>query len=177
MGKLLLGLVFGLLDFNLTVGNCVFGLLPDFVGYYLIQKGAEELADKSMYFKMIQPITKFMFVVSAVCYGLNALGLFAILGFVGTLLSFVMMVVMFVVTYRIVQGVEEMEATYKISLVGDIMRQAWWIRTGCTVFACVSTFIPMFAFIAVIASIISGVWFLIVFLQSKRLYVEKFGEE
>ncbi|MBQ7942572.1 MAG: hypothetical protein IJ326_00750 [Lachnospiraceae bacterium] len=177
MGKLLLGLLFGLIDFNITVGNCVLGLLPDFIGYNVIRKGAEELEDKSEYFKMIQPIAKVMFIVTAVRYALDALGLYAILGFVGTLIDFAIMIVMFVVTYRIVQGVEEIEKNYKISLVGDIMRQAWWIRTACTVFAYVALFIPMLLSVAVIASIVSGVWFLIVFLQSKRLYVEKFGEE
>lgn len=177
MGKLLLGLFLGLIDFNLTLGNCVIGLLPDFVGYHFIRKGAEELDDKSGYFKMVQAMAKLMFIVTAVRYGLNALGLYAILGFVGTLIDFVIMLVMFVITYRIVQGVEEMESKHKISLVGDIMRQAWWIRTVCTLFAYVSIFVPMLAFIAMIASMLSSIWFLIVFLQSKRLYVEKFGEE
>lgn len=177
MGKLLLGLLLGLLDFNITVGNCVLGLLPDFVGYHIIRQGAEELEDKSSYFKMIQPIAKMMFIVTAVRYALNALGLYAILGFVGTLIDFAILLVMFIVTYRIVQGVEEIEKTYKISLVGDIMRQAWWIRTACTIFSYVAIFVPMLLNIGVIASILSGLWFLIVFLQSKRLYVEKFGEE
>ncbi|MBE5877513.1 MAG: hypothetical protein E7290_11580 [Lachnospiraceae bacterium] len=177
MGKLLLGLLLGLLDFNITVGNCVLGLLPDFVGYHIIRQGAEELEDKSSYFKMIQPIAKVMFIVTAVRYALNALGLYAILGFVGTLIDFAILLVMFIVTYRIVQGVEEIEKTYKISLVGDIMRQAWWIRTVCAVVAYVALFIPDLLMIGVWASILSSVWFLIVFLQSKRLYVEKFGEE
>ncbi len=177
MGKLLLGLLLGLLDFNITVGHCAFGLLPDFVGYKMIRMGAEELEDKSEYFKMIQPIAKVMFIVTAIRYGLNAFGLYAILGFVGTLIDFAIMLVMLIVTYRIVQGIEEMEKTYKMSLVGDIMRQAWWIRTVCAVAAYAAMFIPGLLMIGVWAPILSSIWFLIVFLQSKRLYVEKFGEE
>ncbi|MBQ8237412.1 MAG: hypothetical protein IJZ39_04630 [Oscillospiraceae bacterium] len=43
--KLFLGLIFVLLDFKITVGTAVIGLLPDFIGCFLIMKGMEERND------------------------------------------------------------------------------------------------------------------------------------
>lgn len=43
--KLFLGLIFILLDMKITVGTAVIGLLPDFIGYYLVMKGLEDRDD------------------------------------------------------------------------------------------------------------------------------------
>lgn len=43
--KLFLGLIFILLDFEITRGSAVIGLLPDFIGYLLIMKGLEDRDD------------------------------------------------------------------------------------------------------------------------------------
>ena len=43
--KLFLGLIFILLDMKITVGTAVIGLLPDFIGYFLIMKGLEDRDD------------------------------------------------------------------------------------------------------------------------------------
>ena len=43
--KLFLGLIFILLDFEIKHGAAVIGLVPDFVGYFLIMKGLEKRDD------------------------------------------------------------------------------------------------------------------------------------
>lgn len=43
--KLFLGLIFILLDFQITAGTAVIGLLPDFIGYFLVMKALEEKDD------------------------------------------------------------------------------------------------------------------------------------
>ena len=43
--KLFLGLIFVLLDFEISAGTMQIGLLPDFIGYFLMMKGLEERAD------------------------------------------------------------------------------------------------------------------------------------
>lgn len=43
--KLFLGLIFILLDFQIEVGTAVIGLLPDFIGYFLVMKALEEKDD------------------------------------------------------------------------------------------------------------------------------------
>lgn len=43
--KLFLGLIFILLDFEITVGTAVIGLVPDFIGYLLLMKALSERDD------------------------------------------------------------------------------------------------------------------------------------
>ena len=50
MTRLFWGFFFALLDVKLTVGSAVFDLLPDFLGFWLIMKGMESLADQSALF-------------------------------------------------------------------------------------------------------------------------------
>lgn len=51
MRHLFWGLFFVTLDFDLSLGSVTLGLLPDFVGYYLLMKGMEELAEESGHFE------------------------------------------------------------------------------------------------------------------------------
>ena len=50
MIRLFWGLFFTLLDHKVTVGRAVIEVLPDFVGFFLLMKGMEALADKSVAF-------------------------------------------------------------------------------------------------------------------------------
>ena len=43
--KLFLGLIFILLDFKIQAGSAVIGLLPDFIGFFLVMKGLEDRND------------------------------------------------------------------------------------------------------------------------------------
>ena len=43
--KLFLGLIFILLDFEIKYGSAVIGLLPDFIGYFLVMKELEKWDD------------------------------------------------------------------------------------------------------------------------------------
>lgn len=43
--KLFLGLIFLLMDLDIPVGTMQIGLLPDFIGYFLIMKGLEDRDD------------------------------------------------------------------------------------------------------------------------------------
>lgn len=47
MTRLFLGLIFVLLDFELTLGTATFGLVPDFIGYFLMMKGMTDLAEEN----------------------------------------------------------------------------------------------------------------------------------
>jgi hypothetical protein len=50
MIRLFWGLFFVLLDYKVSVGSAVIEVLPDFVGFFLLMKGMESLADKSIAF-------------------------------------------------------------------------------------------------------------------------------
>ena len=50
MNRLFWGFFFALMDVKLTVGSAVFDLLPDFLGFWLVMKGMESQADRSVLF-------------------------------------------------------------------------------------------------------------------------------
>lgn len=50
MNRLFWGFFLILIDVKMTVGSAVFDILPDFLGFWLIMKGMESLADQSVSF-------------------------------------------------------------------------------------------------------------------------------
>ena len=50
MNRLFWGFFFVLIDVKLSVGSAVFDLLPDFLGFWMIMKGMESLADQDLRF-------------------------------------------------------------------------------------------------------------------------------
>lgn len=176
MGQIWIGLIFTTINFNLTTGDCVIGLLPDFVGYWFICKGLMELEEKSDWFKKVKPFAMLMIGVSAVVYVLNVFGFYANMGMIATGIDVITIGIVIYITYGVVMGVQSIEQKYKVSLVGDIMKQAWGFKSVLLIGSYIAVFIPVLAIILVIGSFLAGIWFLIVFLQSKRLYVEAFEE-
>ena len=52
MIRLFWGLLFALLDYKVSIGTAVVDILPDFVGFFLLMRGMESLADQSRCFDM-----------------------------------------------------------------------------------------------------------------------------
>lgn len=50
MDRLFWGLIFVLLDWKITLGTAVIEILPDFLGFYFMMRGMEELAGKDRNF-------------------------------------------------------------------------------------------------------------------------------
>ena len=50
MNRLFWGFFLILIDVKMTVGSAVFDILPDFLGFWLIMKGMESLAEQSVSF-------------------------------------------------------------------------------------------------------------------------------
>lgn len=69
MYHLFWGIFFVLLDIELKLGTAVFELLPDFLGYFLMMKGMERLADRCGRFDRCRHWAFGMILLSAVLYG------------------------------------------------------------------------------------------------------------
>lgn len=69
MDRLFWGLIFVLLDWKVTLGTATIGLLPDFLGFYLIMKGMESLAAKSGAFNKGRHLAFGLAILSAILYG------------------------------------------------------------------------------------------------------------
>ncbi len=75
MHRLFWGLFFVLLDFEVTVGRAVFEILPDFVGYFLLMKGMEELANSVSRFEKSRHVAFGLFLAGVIGYGAGLLNL------------------------------------------------------------------------------------------------------
>lgn len=68
MARLFLGLIFVLLDFEVTLGTATFGLLPDFIGYFLMLKGMESLAGEHEIFDRWRHVAFALVLCSLIIY-------------------------------------------------------------------------------------------------------------
>lgn len=69
MNRLFWGLFFVLLDYQVTLGSMVIEVLPDVIGYYLLMKGMEELAQMSIHFDRGRHWAFGMAIVSGLIFG------------------------------------------------------------------------------------------------------------
>ncbi|MCD8519555.1 MAG: hypothetical protein LRY24_01480 [Erysipelotrichaceae bacterium] len=60
MKKIVLGLVFILFNFNLTLGNVIINLIPSFIGYYFIMNACVILAEKTSELSIILKHVKWL---------------------------------------------------------------------------------------------------------------------
>ena len=63
------------LDFHLELNSVRIGLLPNFVGYYLLLRGMRELKEYSPHFSAPRGVVAALMVYSAILWGLDLLGL------------------------------------------------------------------------------------------------------
>ena len=118
------------LDFHLELNSVRIGLLPNFLGYYLLLRGMRELKEYSPHFSAPRGVVAALMVYSAILWGLDLLGLgeeylpvelqvlllvLGLLATLGLLYSF----------YQIVSGILEMETAFLADLRGKTLRHLW----------------------------------------------------
>ena len=79
MKKILVGSVFVFFSMNLSLGEGTLGLLPDFVGYFLLLQGAKELREKEMVIfppiRLAEMVWKVLLAVTVLTYVLELFGI------------------------------------------------------------------------------------------------------
>jgi hypothetical protein len=68
MSSLFNGMVLLFLNFHINIGRSSIGLLPDFLGFIYIVKGAKELSNESEFFKKVNPYARNMTYFTLVLY-------------------------------------------------------------------------------------------------------------
>ncbi len=128
MNKILLGVLFLILDINITPAEgMVIGLIPDFVGYLLLWKGAKEYFDISKYFGRVSVVGQILAVYSGLLYvndifhllsAINILmPLFEVLSVAGMLLEF----------YWLVKGFLDVEDQINYELKSKQLFYIWCV--------------------------------------------------
>ena len=68
MNRLFWGLFLCLLDYEITVGTAVLDLLPDYLGFFLVMKGMEQLAGENSFFDRGRHLAFGMIIVSVILF-------------------------------------------------------------------------------------------------------------
>lgn len=165
MGKIFGGFLLTFLEFNLTMGSCTVGLLPDFVGYICILSGLVELADEGVSFKKAKPFAIVMAVYSAIIYILNFLGITSGLWW----LSIIATVCAFWISYQIIKGVSEMEERYHADLKSKTLNTTWLVMVIVQAVSFLTLVIPVLGLLSIVG-LIASIVFLIMFFQSCKVY-------
>ena len=175
MNKVFIGMIFVFLDFDLNIGNSKIGLIPDFIGYIYMYKGATELIIYSEKFENVCPIIAVMATYSVLTYVAGLMGLSVSLGIpVMYILSLIATIISLIISNRIVKGVGDIEIATSSDLNYIKLYSTWKHLAAFSIATSVQFIIPtMFIFIAcAIISFIIGIYYLFVFNTSKKLYYE-----
>lgn len=170
MGTIFIGLLFACLNFNIDLGASRIGLLPDFIGYYLILKGIREMAEENEYFQKVMSLSKILMIYSAVMYVLDILTISSQLGIIGTILGIVKAVAALAVTYNLAMGIRQMEEQRQTELNGTALMTCWKVEAVATAVSWILLFAPALAVVAILAALIGNICYLYAFHKSRLAY-------
>ena len=129
MIKIFIGAILALLDFTFTNGSMRIGILPDFIGCFLIYLGFKDIV--SAYPKTAKRLTAarttllVLTIYSAVLYVMALTGTGANIAWLETALALIYYVVLFYVLYLFLQSLYEIES----DVPGDLKLEKfkrWW---------------------------------------------------
>jgi len=170
MSNIFTGMLLVFLDFNLNIGRSTIGLIPDFIGYIIVDKGLAELADESYRFAKARGFAKGMAVYTGILYFMDLLGITNdnsagafILGLVSTLISLY-------ISYSVVKGIEDMEVSRGKGLNAVSLNSAWKMNACFSLAAYLLILIPFLSVICMLVSLVAAIVFLVALNKSKKLY-------
>ncbi len=171
MSKIFTGMLLIFLNFNLTLGNSVIGLIPDFIGYYFIMKGLEELSEYSERFQRVRPFSLGMLLYTSVLYVLDLLGITTAKNNMLVLIPVLISVtISLYISYQIIMGIKDIEASKSLNLSSDNLYLCWKWMFAMNYLAYILLFIPGIAIFAILMGVIVNILFLISFYKTKNLF-------
>lgn len=171
MRNIFIGLLFIFLNFNITIGASIIGLIPGFIGYIYILKGFDELKEQGEWFTRLRPYATGMAIYSGVLYVFDLLGISTSMGALFTVpLGLVSTIISLYISYGIVMGIKDMEVVNQFELNTGALLSAWKVMAFCAIISYLVIWIPIIAIIGIIIGFIASIWFLYSFSQSKNKY-------
>lgn len=172
MNNIFWGFFFVTLDFSLNLGNISIGLIPSFIGFWLLGKGLTELEKESTLFQKMIPWTKGMMIFTAIIYACDLFGVWVFLGGIGTFIGIIASILNLYVTYQIVMGFKELEDYHQANIGAEKLRSAWMAKVIATLVTILIVFIPLINIIALIVAFVLNILFLVAVYNSKKAYLE-----
>ncbi len=170
MKNIFIGFLLIFLDFNLDIGSCRIGLLPDFLGYIILIKGLTEMSEKSAFFEKVIPWAKGLAIYTGALYLFDLFGMSVNMSLFTTVLGLLGTAASLYVSYHVVLGVKDMEETLNRSLNAANLKTAWTVEAVCSILVYALVWFGALALLCLIIGFIAGICFLAAFYKSKNLY-------
>lgn len=175
MNDLFVGSIFVFLNINVHLGNVQLGLLPDFVGYFLIARGLATAAEDSRYFMKAKPWAQGMAFCSLCLYILDLLAGSAQMQMLAWVLSLAALAVKFLIGYWIIAGFLQIEQARGWDLQAEKLRSMWVFSAVLNGICTICGWIPFVGAVGVLASCIIGICYLAALYKTKNLYLSAKG--
>ena len=172
MTLIFIGFIFVLLDLNISVGQSVIGLIPDFVGYLFIYLGLREFAMKGDKLGTAKIFSLLCLVLSLASYILDILAVIEA-GAAAVVFAGVQLIMGLYLMYLIVFGLNDIEKSGVILDCKNLLL-FFYIEAGMSVLffaaAALNSYIGIGTYIVTAIYIAATVLFLGAFLKTKRLF-------
>lgn len=170
MQNIFLGFLFEMLDFNLDIGASTIGLIPDFIGFWLLNKGMSELSTESDIFGRKSGLALILMACSLVIYVIDLLGLS--LGLLGPIIGIAMTIAQLYLEYQVLMGMFELEEYNHTHLGADDCKTKWIFVMVMNLLNIVLLWIPFINIVCLIIAFIMGIVFLVSVNTFKNNYLE-----
>lgn len=160
MKKIFIGILIILLDFNLTTSGYSVGLIPDFIGFWLLNDAIHNFKDNSIYFNRVYSLSNFMIFFSLISYGLDCMGSnltnYALLFIIQLFYTLMCLYII----YLFLLGLKDINLINHLHLNTSKVFRYFLIYTSVTMTIFIQLFIPHYASIRYIATIVTCPLFL-----------------
>lgn len=175
MNSIFKGMIFVFLSFTFTFNNSKIDLLPDFIGYFMIIKGLDELYNQSENFIKIKPFVLGLGVYSLITFIINLAGITTELGYLAVIAGILYTIFLIYITYKIILGIMDIEKKINKSLNTEKLMSNWKLMITFNILTFITIFIPVFAIVCLIVYVVFVIAYLIAFNTTKNLYYENNG--
>lgn len=159
MQNIFLGFLFVMLDFNLDIGASTIDLIPDFIGFWFLSKGMNELTDESETFGKNIGLATVLMVCSVIIYVIDLIALS--LGLLGIVIGIAMTIAQLYLEYKVIMGMFELEEYNNTHLGADDCKSKWIFAMVMVILTTVLVWIPIINFVVMIVAFIMFIVFLV----------------
>ncbi len=171
MKTIFIGLIFILFDFSISVGPVTLGLIPTFVGFFLIAKGVKALYPYSYSFKSANTVSIISLVFSAALYAIDLFGLSSVVfahHAVSFIVSIVSTILYLIVLFHILKGIQEIEEDNDIKIGYSQLMSCWTVILVSKLLLASAGFIPLLALLCLLLSLVISIVFLVFFRRTDK---------
>lgn len=171
MTMILIGFLFLLFQCNLSIGDAVIGLLPSFVGYFLILAGLDELIVENKQLALLRPWVIGMGLFTGVQYAAALFGFTTTTPLLDVMIALVESALCYWIIHRIIAGIAEIEYRLGVTLMAERLK-TWWIWM-VFLMTCIYVFLflgPALSLVLAIGYFVIAILFLVAFHKTSLLF-------